>query len=296
MKIPICLVTGFLGSGKTTFLKNLVTQYRHRRLVYLVNEFSLLDIDGAIVSAENPDVISVPGGSIFCKCLVTAFIDQLKNIPATFGQIEGLVIEASGMANPKVMQDMLDETAQNQAYRLARVISMVDPGTFGKLCRTLPNIIAQIEAADLALITKTDVFSAEQVQAMRDLILQYNPSIQIIPIQNGHANVDLFPVHAEHPDLHGEYALCKDPLYETCVIELSAPCDPDELQRWLTAAGDEIYRLKGHVRHRDQSWYVDYTPSGFNTRIVAPVSDHALVLIHQPDLSPATQRWMHALK
>jgi len=74
-------VTGFLGSGKTTFLKHIVEQYRERRLVYLVNEFSPHDIDGAIVSQKNPNVVAIPGGSIFCKCLVTEFIDRLESIP-----------------------------------------------------------------------------------------------------------------------------------------------------------------------------------------------------------------------
>ena len=78
--LSICLVTGFLGTGKTTFLKNIVARNRDRKIVYLINEFSAHDIDGAIVSAENPNVVSIPGGSIFCKCLVTEFIGQLSKI------------------------------------------------------------------------------------------------------------------------------------------------------------------------------------------------------------------------
>jgi G3E family GTPase len=78
--LPICLVTGFLGTGKTTFLKNIVAHNRGRKIVYLINEFSAHDVDGAIVSAENPNVVSIPGGSIFCKCLVTEFIGQLSKL------------------------------------------------------------------------------------------------------------------------------------------------------------------------------------------------------------------------
>lgn len=99
--LPICLVTGFLGTGKTTFLKKIVEQNRDRKIVYLINEFSAHDVDGAIVSAENPDVVSIPGGSIFCHCLVTRFIGQLRKITEERGGFDGVVIEASGMANPK---------------------------------------------------------------------------------------------------------------------------------------------------------------------------------------------------
>lgn len=58
-------------------IKAIARRHLQRRLVYLVNEFSPRDIDGAIVSESNPDGVSVLGGSIFCKCLVTQFISQL---------------------------------------------------------------------------------------------------------------------------------------------------------------------------------------------------------------------------
>ena len=67
--IPIRLVTGFLGSGKTTLLKNLIRQNQSRRLAFLVNEFSPTDIDGSLIANLTPDYLSIPGGSIFCRCL-----------------------------------------------------------------------------------------------------------------------------------------------------------------------------------------------------------------------------------
>ena len=103
----LSLVTGFLGSGKTTYLRRLVNQYRDRRLVFLVNEFSPVDIDGPLLGSVEDDVLSLPGGSIFCTCLVTEFISTLKSIPERFGReapVEGVIIEASGIANPKVVE------------------------------------------------------------------------------------------------------------------------------------------------------------------------------------------------
>ena len=57
MRIPLVLVTGFLGSGKTTFLEQLVHRHRQRRIVYLVNEFSARDVDAARLLARTPDVV-----------------------------------------------------------------------------------------------------------------------------------------------------------------------------------------------------------------------------------------------
>ncbi|MBL7076600.1 MAG: hypothetical protein ISS31_03920, partial [Kiritimatiellae bacterium] len=136
--IPLALVTGFLGCGKTSFLKHTVARYRDRRIVYLVNEFSPLDVDGALVESEDADVVAIPGGSIFCKCLVTEFIGQLQRIAREYPDAEGVIIEASGMANPAVVGTMLHETKLDAIYELATVVAVVDPGSFLKLRHTLP--------------------------------------------------------------------------------------------------------------------------------------------------------------
>ena len=83
--IPLALVTGFLGSGKTTYLKQLIDRYHDRKLVWLVNEFSARDVDAAVLGGETADVVSIAGGSIFCRCLATEFIAHLRDLPARFG-------------------------------------------------------------------------------------------------------------------------------------------------------------------------------------------------------------------
>ena len=95
----MCLVTGFLGCGKTTLLMRIAKRSKGRRLVFLVNEFSPKDVDGKLLGAEGVDAVLVAGGSIFCRCLVTDFINHLKTLPERFGTggapVEGVVVEAS---------------------------------------------------------------------------------------------------------------------------------------------------------------------------------------------------------
>jgi len=79
--IPLTLITGFLGSGKTTLLKTLNELNRESRLVFLVNDFSANGVDAALLAEEKDEIISVAGGSIFCKCLVTEFVNRLREIP-----------------------------------------------------------------------------------------------------------------------------------------------------------------------------------------------------------------------
>ena len=291
--IPICLVTGFLGAGKTTFLKAVTRRHRQRRLIYLVNEFSPRDIDGAIVSESNPDVVSVPGGSIFCKCLVTQFISQLQAIPTRFGSPEGLVIEASGMANPKVMASMLRETRLDTQYRLARIISVIDPGSFHKLCQTLPSITAQIESSDLALINKADLYSADQMQATADALRTLNPGITIRSCVRAEADVELFGDDAPASNvLEASLAPCRDPLYDTVTLTPADGIGPEQLRQQLQDVESDIYRLKGYLPADGGSIYVDYSKSGFETNQSASNHDPVIVLIHAASPTPKTREFI----
>ncbi len=171
-QIPLSLVTGFLGSGKTTFLRHVSRRLAGRRIVYLVNEFSSLNVDGVALAEIGPDVICVPGGSIFCKCLVGEFIDRLLAIPRS---IEGVIVEASGIADPKVVSDMLRQTKLDRLYNLVSIISIADPGSFPKLLATLPNIRAQVEAADIVLLNKVDRFDESRVAATQTQLRRIDP-------------------------------------------------------------------------------------------------------------------------
>lgn len=271
--IPVCLVTGFLGAGKTSVLKYLARENRHRRLVYLVNEFSPDDIDGALVSTESDAVISIPGGSIFCKCLVTEFIGVLKSLPEKYPDVEGVIIEASGMANPKVIQSMLDETGMSKIYELARIVSIVDPSSFLKLIHTLPNIVAQVEAADIVLINKTDIVSEDLRADTESAVLSANPDVEIAFCSHGRHEFDLFSGRKVKA-LEGEYAKCRDPNYSTETIHVDV-ADIGELQEMLSR-GDRVYRAKGSVRIGGESRGVDFSASGL---VLAPELDAANGLV-----------------
>ncbi len=248
--IPLTLITGFLGSGKTTLLRRIIDANRHRRLAYLVNEFSTLDVDSRRLADAGKDLFSLPGGSIFCRCLVTSFINQLRAIAelndTPDAPVQGLVIEASGVADPRVVGRMLQETRLDESYRLARMVCVVDPGTFPKLLHTLANIIAQVESADLAIVNKTDLFDettlADVEQAVRDI----QPAIKVVRASYAAVDFDLFGL-ATRPNVTGDYAPCRDDRYDREVFATDRPVDIRGLMAESSGLLNEIYRLKGVV-------------------------------------------------
>ena len=282
--IPLGLVTGFLGSGKTTLLRAVAAENRHRRLAYLVNEFSSLDVDGALLSAEGVDAIRVPGGSIFCRCLVTEFVGHLRRIAEDCGTtpaggarrqgeevdaagasgIEGLVVEASGISDPRVLGTMLRETRLDGAYRLASTTTVVDPCSLPKLLRTLPSIRAQIECADTILINKADLGTEEAMAEAEALVRALRPSARIVRTVRCRPMPALFEETGLEPASKGDYAPCRDPLFEALAVPPASEVSVEELRSRLEALASEIYRVKGIVRSGGRLQRIDFGPSGFS--------------------------------
>ncbi|MDZ8119974.1 CobW family GTP-binding protein [Pontiella agarivorans] len=293
--IPICLITGFLGTGKTTLLKRIVEQNKDRKWIYLVNEFSALDVDGAIVSAENPEVVSIPGGSIFCKCLVTEFIGQMSRIHEEYIDTEGVIIEASGMADPRVIADMLKETGLGDHYELSNIISIVEPRSFLRLIHTLPNIIHQVEAADLVLLNKCDLFNEQHLLETEAEIQHIQPGAHLRRCEYGQVNFPIFGTGGSHADLHGEYAKCRDPRYSAFALELNDAVDPECYKSLILEHEDSVYRVKGYLRSPDGPVYFDYSKAEFSLTPASPCEHYGLAWICEGDKAEKMEQLARAI-
>ena len=245
--IPLVLATGFLGSGKTSFLRGVAQRECMRHLVFLVNEFSPLDVDGAVVAEVAEDVVRVPGGSIFCRCVVHDFITQMKAVPERFGTIDGLVVEASGIADPGVAGKLLQDTGLDALYELRTVVALVDPGTLPKLLKTLPNMTAQVRAADVVLLNKCDLFGEEEITDTEKLVRELNPLADLHRTAFGAYGGDLFALRsAGKPD--GDYAACRDPNYARFTVADGGTRNASTFVRTVSGLGALLYRLKGVVQ------------------------------------------------
>jgi G3E family GTPase len=283
--IPLILITGFLGSGKTTLLRRIADRTKDLKVVYLVNEFSFQDIDGELLSEEGVDAVVIPGGSIFCHCLVTDFIQHLSALPERFGgagaPINAVVVEASGIANPRVVQQMLVETRLNETYELARVITVVDPKSFLKLIQTLPNIRSQVEAADWVILNKLDLGTPQEIAATESEIEQIRPGAKVIRTRFCDADLDLFGGVAER-DLSGEYAERADPNYARLILAYGGDADLDALEAALREAGDAVFRMKGFAPVEDGTVYVDYSAGGFRAEPCQAAPGELQCIVHGP--------------
>ncbi len=292
--IPMALVTGFLGAGKTTFLEQVLVQYADRKLAYLVNEFSPVDVDGTRLDLPEGRGVTIAGGSIFCKCKVTDFLRELKTIAPL--NPEGIVIEASGMADPLVVERMLTETKMDQMYRLACVVAVVDPGSFPKLLKTLPNVTRQVECADVVLVNKTDLYPADAVDATVEQVRTIRSEVAVLKTVKCQAAVDLLGERESVAAVDAEYPKCVDPNFTRADVALEGRINWPKLQKALDEACANWYRIKGAVPVEGGLLSVDFSASGWQERKAAGRERGALVMIGSRDTQPELAQMVNRIR
>lgn len=275
-KLPLTLVTGFLGAGKTTCLTHLARAHEDRSLLFVVNEFGAVDVDGGRLSRDLAHVVPIPGGSIFCTCLVSTFIERLQAVAdrAEALGLDAVVVEASGIADPRVAGRMLSESGLDARFLLTNVIALVDPGNFEKLLATLPNVRSQVAAATQVVINKTDRYDAQTVTRTEQLVREIAPMVSLQRTCFGRVVVDLFGDRRAEP-IAGEYARCADPNYTTTVLRFDRPVPLSAVRGLIGAVGEDLYRAKGTVLTDAGPIAIDASASGVDTRPIEPLSDPA---------------------
>lgn len=157
--IAFNLITGFLGSGKTTLLKNLLSELSTtKRIAVIQNEFAHTGIDGKELMNVNQSfkLVEINNGSVFCVCQLGNFINNLLQLVKEYNP-EVVFLEASGLADPISICELLQESELNGLITLNKCICLIDAPNFFKGLNTLNRVKHQIMVADHIIINKTDL-------------------------------------------------------------------------------------------------------------------------------------------
>ncbi|HMK34761.1 MAG TPA: CobW family GTP-binding protein [Desulfomonilaceae bacterium] len=169
------VISGFLGSGKTTFLNHMLKEVPpDLKLLVLMNEFGEESIDGTLVEDPELEMVEISRGSIFCACVKGDFIKALCRVAFVI-QPDVLVIEASGVANPAdIGRDLFNPVFKGRYTHLEKVC-IIDAANFMEQYEIFTAVEKQIEASDSFIINKTDLVQDSTVDSVKEVILGHNP-------------------------------------------------------------------------------------------------------------------------
>ena len=175
------IVAGFLGAGKTTFLKRrLAAGDPDRRTVVLVNDFSAVGVDGSLLSGRGADVVELPNGCICCS-LRQDLADQIKTVIARWAP-QRILIEPSGIADLAALLRVVDQTEIQPLVRSRRVFVVIDAGAFlGDYARMPEYFEAQAGLAPLFIVNKTDLVTPAALAVVENTLGALNPHAAVVP-------------------------------------------------------------------------------------------------------------------
>jgi G3E family GTPase len=267
----VILIGGFLGAGKTTFLKRLLSwPGQMQGTVILVNEFGQVGIDGELLEGFATPVVELANGCICC----TLQGDLIRNLEDILTRLhpQRLLVEATGVADTLDILKVFNLSQFSSRLARPKVVTIVDADYWVAREYFGPLFYNQIKAADLVLLNKIDLQDSEEVGRYMSEIRKVCPSCAIVPTYHcaidpgvvwglvekpaffveDLARQDIFPLRHEHDD-H-----CEKVGYVTFSFESPKPFREDCFRQVMAATPIELYRIKGYALVQDKRLFVNH--------------------------------------
>ena len=288
-RVDVHVLTGFLGSGKTTVLRRLLTDPRLVETAVLVNEFGAVGLDHLLVEAIAGEPLLLGGGCVCCtlrgdvgQALRDLWTRRARGEVPAFRRV---ILETTGLADPTpIMATIAADLALRHHFRPAQVITTIDAVNGAETLRRYAESAQQAAAADVLLLTKRDLAGPEALAATQRLLRDVNPIARIEVIEAGDAPPEILlaadPAAQIARAARWEAAAPADtPRHNgiaACVIEHDRPIRWAEFGLWFSLLahrhGTRILRMKGLL-----------ALEGSETPILVQAAQH---LVHRPEHLP----------
>ncbi|MDV3125804.1 GTP-binding protein [Mycobacterium sp. 21AC1] len=270
-RVPVTVITGFLGSGKTTLVNRILTEQHGRRIAVIENEFGEVGIDDALVLDAEEEIFEMNNGCICC----TVRGDLIRILGALMrrrDRFDHILIETTGLADPApVAQTFFVDDEIRGRLRLDAIVTLVDAAhVLDHLDEVKPaevenEAVEQVAFADRMILNKVDLVSADHLAAVESRLRGINGGADIVHAQNAKVDLDrildvgafdLQRVLTDDPAFLEEGDHQHDQTVTSVGIRIDGEVDVEKLNAWLgellSTKGVDIFRSKGILALADQ--------------------------------------------
>lgn len=259
------LITGFLGAGKTTFLKKFIRLFEGQRIHVIVNEYGKEGIDGQLLKELGTVLDEINNGSIFCSCRLDKFEEVLQNALSAAPDV--IIIEASGLSNPTNVRKIMAQEEKFKGLEYMGSICLLDAKRFHKVYKTATVVKKQIGISDIILINKTDLATSEELENVRQTVREHRPDIPIYETSFGEIKDNILEeikrpaLSSEKPEIQ-----TKDITLRSYLLKIKESFSIYELEKFVEMFLEDTYRVKGFVRLENATWYLDCVGNLFSIK------------------------------
>jgi len=252
--IPITVVTGFLGAGKTSLVNGLVgARAGAERIGIVVNEAGEIGLDGDLLGDAGDEVVEIADGCVCCTSQ-GELLGAITRLHEAAGPLDRIIVETSGLADPGPVLDTLANITH--ALRLDTMVTVADAvHALEQLDRhNSPEVLRQVQLATHVVVSKSDLVDGDAVESVRARVAALNPDAQIIVAPRGTLDatlvLDRFPLAAvddsghEHDHEHDHEHLD----VEIFSFEIAGELDAARFDGWLGGLlmlkAPDLFRIK----------------------------------------------------
>jgi G3E family GTPase len=257
-KIPVTIVTGFLGSGKTTLVNHILKEQHGRKIAVIVNEFGEIGIDGQLTIADDDEQIVEFNNGCLCCTVRGDLVRTLEDLTQR-ADLDAVLIETTGLADPApVASTFIVADEIKSKFSLDAFITVVDARNLQQNLKDSHEAQEQVAFADIILINKIDLVSDKEIARVKQQIWELNPIAKIYETTNSSIDLSLildtkaFDLEVKlevDPSFLEDLAHEHDATIGSFALVSDQPIDMNKFMLWMNdlaqEKGEDLYRTKG---------------------------------------------------